>query len=198
MMPADPPIRKHPLRQSLRARLRDWHGDRRLPCTLISNWLNEFQALANTRPPLKVATFHPLPGEPDLLPLLDRHPEIEWGFPRVVGEDLVFHRISRLAELIPGAFGILEPSQDSPVMDVATVDVFLCPGLAFSPSGARLGRGKGYYDRTLARAKAGAVNIGVGLEPQWLDDLPVDPHDIPMDRVCCGSKSALVNRKQPS
>lgn len=83
--------------------------------------------------------------------------------------------------LVPARRGLLEPA--GPVLGVdavATADLVLVPGLAVSPTGARLGRGGGSYDRALARVPVGT--------PVWIllyDDevglpVPVEPHDRPV------------------
>lgn len=78
-------------------------------------------------------------------------------------------------------FGLREPPRDSPLVAPADVDVFLVPGVAFTRRGARLGRGGGYYDTTLALRKPGAVLIGVAFECQVVDELPVRAHDVSVD-----------------
>ena len=55
------------------------------------------------------------------------------------------------------------------------------PAVAFDRRGGRLGRGKGFYDRLLESTRA--AKIGVGYEFQLLDQLPTEPHDVPMDIV---------------
>lgn len=131
-------------------------------------------------PPSHIATFSPLPGEPDLLTAVDAHPQHTWHFPRVTGDDLDFHAVAHLSDLRSGAFDILEPPADSPSTLPETIDLFLCPGLGFGRDGTRLGRGKGYYDRTLARARPDARLIGVAFPCRIVETLPVDPHDIRM------------------
>lgn len=54
-------------------------------------------------------------------------------------------------------------------------DVLFIPGLAFTKKGARLGRGKGYFDRFLSSYSG--IKIGVAFEDQIFEDLPVDEHD---------------------
>ncbi|MCP5469521.1 MAG: hypothetical protein H7A36_03340 [Chlamydiales bacterium] len=56
--------------------------------------------------------------------------------------------------------------------------LILVPGLAFSPSGHRLGYGGGYYDRLLATLFC--ETIGVGFKEQLVEELPVEPHDVPL------------------
>ena len=59
----------------------------------------------------------------------------------------------------------------------------LVPGLAFTKKGKRLGRGKGYYDKYLARLNKKAGIGGVCLQFQLVDDLPTDENDIRMDFI---------------
>jgi 5-formyltetrahydrofolate cyclo-ligase len=63
------------------------------------------------------------------------------------------------------------------------VDLFLVPGLAFTARGDRLGMGGGYYDRLLALAAPGAAILGLAFPFQLIDQLPVEPHDVPVHRV---------------
>ena len=63
---------------------------------------------------------------------------------------MVFYRISALRDLLPGAYGILEPKEAEAYQDDANA-LCLVPGLAFSANGARLGYGKGYYDTFFAQ-----------------------------------------------
>ncbi len=62
-------------------------------------------------------------------------------------------------------------------------DVVIVPGLAFTPTGARLGQGGGWYDRFLAEVDAACSTIGVCFAEQLLDELPIEPHDIAVDLV---------------
>lgn len=79
-----------------------------------------------------------------------------------------------------GPFGILQPKRSAPALDP---DLVLVPLIAVDSRGTRLGRGKGHYDRVLARLRrSGARLIGVGWTVQRLDALiPRDPWDVPLD-----------------
>ncbi len=60
------------------------------------------------------------------------------------------------------------------------------PGLAFDRHGNRLGRGKGYYDRFLTRARAdwpGLVALGICFSGQLVDAVPYGSRDRPVDGV---------------
>ena len=115
-----------------------------------------------------------------LLPLVADFPDRRWVLPRVEGDTMRFH-FADAATLAAGSFGIPEPPADSPVCPTSEIDLFLCPGMAFSIQGIRLGRGKGYYDRALAGASPEATKVGVCFSEQFMAELPSEPHDIPMD-----------------
>lgn len=92
--------------------------------------------------------------------------------------------VSDPAELRPGAFGIPEPPESSAQEAGEIGAALVCvPGLAFTPAGARLGRGGGYYDRLLAAFGAGAVAAGLGYSFQLIDRLPEEIHDRRLDLV---------------
>jgi 5-formyltetrahydrofolate cyclo-ligase len=61
-------------------------------------------------------------------------------------------------------------------------DFVLVPGVAFSPNGYRLGRGKGYYDKFLSKY-SNLFTVGVCFREQFYLDIPTEPHDIPMHKV---------------
>ncbi len=68
--------------------------------------------------------------------------------------------------------------------DYSAVDLAVVPGMAFDKSGNRLGRGKGYYDRLLPLIGY-KYKIGICFPFQFLDSIPVEPTDIPVDEVIC-------------
>ncbi|MEW6547138.1 MAG: 5-formyltetrahydrofolate cyclo-ligase [Bacillota bacterium] len=85
------------------------------------------------------------------------------------------------ADLVPGYQGILEPDPGRcPPVDAALVDLVLVPGVVFDRRGFRLGYGGGYYDRLLGYLPR-AVRVGLAFSLQVVDQLPVLPHDLPVD-----------------
>jgi len=82
--------------------------------------------------------------------------------------------------LEPGPFGIMQPKRSAPLVEP---DLVLVPLIAADGRGTRLGRGKGHYDRALARLrKAGAKLLGVGWALQRIEEaIPADEWDIPLD-----------------
>jgi len=103
------------------------------------------------------------------------------SFPRVVAKDVAlgFHQWQEGQPMQPGAYGILEPRSDWPVVQP---ELLLVPLLAFDARGHRLGYGGGYYDRTLA-SLPNALAIGVAFAEQEVVKLPNGPHDRKLDMI---------------
>ncbi|GAC1470790.1 MAG: 5-formyltetrahydrofolate cyclo-ligase [Isosphaeraceae bacterium] len=111
------------------------------------------------------------------------------------GRCLRLHRVEHLeTDFIRGSLGIPEPRKTCPTFDPALVDWVLVPGLAFDARCNRLGRGAGYYDRLLPTLRPDAPRWALILESQWVLDVPVEPHDVPLDGVA--SASRLVRRER--
>ncbi len=82
--------------------------------------------------------------------------------------------------LAAARLGLLEPTGALLGVDaVRDADVLLVPGLAVSPSGERLGRGGGCYDRALARAAGRPVAVLLHDDEVGVD-VPTEPHDRPV------------------
>jgi len=90
------------------------------------------------------------------------------------------------ARLAPGKLGILTPPQ-APAWPHAP-DTVLVPGLAFTPAGARLGYGGGYYDRWLAHHRPRHV-AALAFEAQLVETLPGSAHDQRVARIFSESRT---------
>jgi len=105
--------------------------------------------------------------------------------PRVEGDTMRFFEY-RPEAVRCGAFGIDEPFGTDECRPFE-IDVMIVPGVAFTPDGGRMGRGRGYYDRYLAQPEAARIyKIGVCFRCQLRRELPLEPHDIAMDEVAAG------------
>ena len=111
--------------------------------------------------------------------------------PRVVGDSLELREYEPEA-MTSGYKGIMEPGEGSRLCDVSEVSLAVVPGLAFDPSGRRLGRGKGYYDRLLP--KLDCPRIGVCFDSHLLDEVPVEAHDVLMDLVITPNNLYICNK----
>ncbi|KZB87790.1 5-formyltetrahydrofolate cyclo-ligase [Amycolatopsis regifaucium] len=89
------------------------------------------------------------------------------------------------SSLGPGRLrGLLEPTGRRLGPDtLRTADLVLIPALAVDDEGVRLGRGAGYYDRSLSFAAPDAALIAVVRDTELVRQLPAEPHDVRMTGV---------------
>ena len=90
-------------------------------------------------------------------------------------------QITSLDDLAPGAYGILEPRPECPVVNADEVDLSILPCLTCNHLGQRLGKGGGYYDRFLSHYRGGTVLLC--REKLIREEIPVEPHDYPIPWV---------------
>ena len=156
--------------------LRDLIDDRLLRSVQL--W-GDVAALDEYRRAATVMAFCAIAGEPDTDPLFARLAADGkvLVLPRAAGDGL--EAALPGDGLVRGPHGVGEPTGATVHADV--VDLVLVPGVAFTPEGVRLGRGGGHYDRFLAACAA--PKIGVCFAEQLVDRLPVEPHDVRVQRV---------------
>ena len=139
--------------------------------------------------PGTLCVFYPMTGsEADIR---DAFPELlgrGWKlfFPRFEGSFFAFRRAEAMGALVPGKYGLMEPTKDEELLDDADVTVAILPGLGFDPAGGRIGRGNGGYDRWLQRLrkKNPAARVwGVALDCQVVHAVPREAHDETVDGV---------------
>lgn len=132
-----------------------------------------------------VAVYYASGGEiasNDLIALL-RARNVPLALPVTHENGLLSFRIFETdTDLVPDAAGMAAPDTHAPARHPS---VIILPLLAFDASGARLGRGGGHYDRTLAglRKKCHVRAIGLAFDEQMVEKCPVEPHDAPLDMV---------------
>lgn len=109
-------------------------------------------------------------------------PAIDWA-----RKSMCAKQITNLdTDLIAGRYGIRVPREGCPVVEPEQIDVILVPGLAFDRAGNRLGRGAGFYDRSISALKESGHNptlIGVCYHAQIVESVPTEAHDHRVDRV---------------
>lgn len=131
-----------------------------------------------------VALFAAQQQEPDIELLWQQSVGKAVCYPRVRDDGLSLYSVESLYELQPGQWNLREPFADpSRLVPSADVDLILVPGVAFTRSGARCGRGGGYYDRLLSSLPAHVCKVGVCFDFQIVPELPIEPHDIGVDFV---------------
>lgn len=130
----------------------------------------------------RIMLYDALPDELPTAMALARWQETKQLFlPRVCGDDIEVLPFRGREMMQSGAFHIQEPTGND-LVDPATLDLIVVPGVAFDTACNRLGRGRGYYDRLLSRTPA--ITIGVCFDCQLLSTpLPTEPHDRPLHLV---------------
>lgn len=146
-----------------------------------------FTSLASFRYADTLLMFFPMKDEPDVTYIakeaLAKGKRI--AYPKCSKEDfsMVFHFVNSPAELVRGAYGIMEPPDDAPVYTPGSDshDVCIIPALAFDICGNRLGYGKGYYDRWLPFFSG--LKAGVAISDFVFDALPHGKFDCLVDII---------------
>jgi 5-formyltetrahydrofolate cyclo-ligase len=80
--------------------------------------------------------------------------------------------------LRPGPRSLREPAEPPRGTGaIASADLVLVPALAVDPSGLRLGRGGGSYDRALARVGTQVPTVALLYDTELVPNVPAGPHD---------------------
>jgi 5-formyltetrahydrofolate cyclo-ligase len=90
----------------------------------------------------------------------------------------------RPGALVPGPWGLLEPP--GPVLPesaLAAAALVIVPALAVDRRGVRLGRGRGFYDRSLDGRDPQTRLVAMVRDVEFVDELPAETHDVPMTHV---------------
>ena len=92
-------------------------------------------------------------------------------------------------DMQPDHFGVLVPKRSTPTNKI--IETSIVPGLGFTTRGARLGYGKGYYDRFLA-IQGSCTKIGVAFDCQIVEQMPTESFDCAMDYVVTEKRTLTI------
>ncbi len=175
--------RKSMMRKKLRQTLLGMgRAKRRAKSSRVVNRLLKLPEYQKAEKILGYASFG---TEVDTLPLLRRavREKKEVFLPRLSGKSIRIFRVRDLRrDLKTGAFGILEPVRSSRQGKPSELDMILVPGLGFDRKGNRLGRGLGYFDRFLKKAKR-ARKAALAFGEQIVKKIPCEAHDVRVDLI---------------
>ncbi len=151
--------------------------------------------------PFNAAVYFPMRSEVDIRPLIEEL--LKRGcslfMPRAEGKGFEFRQVHSLTNLVPGPFGIHEPTDATALIEKETIQYIFTPGSAFDRACNRLGRGSGGYDKWLKSVRAVNPNVqvwGLCLDWQLVNDVPTEAHDEPMDAVV--TPRELIRRTNPA
>ncbi|MEE3753755.1 5-formyltetrahydrofolate cyclo-ligase [Mycobacterium intracellulare] len=99
----------------------------------------------------------------------------------------------RPGTLTTGRWGLLEPPQPwLPASALAEAALVLVPALAVDRGGVRLGRGRGFYDRSLGGRDPRAPLVALVRDAELLDEIPAGPHDVPMTHALTPQRGLIA------
>lgn len=125
-----------------------------------------------------LAFYWPIRSEADPRPAVARLGHA-LCLPAVTADGLTFRCWTEGDALTIGTFGLSEPS---PNAELVTPTTLIIPLAAFDRRGHRIGYGKGFYDRALARLPH-ARTIGLAFATQEIESVPEEAHDRALDYV---------------
>ena len=152
--------------------------------------MQRLERMPRFREAATVALYWSLPGEVETWDFVQK-----WSaskrilLPVMQDGTLVLRPFTGRGHLVQAGFGIWEPAPGKEV-PLEEVDLVVVPGMGFDPRGGRLGRGRGFYDRLLTVSRP--FKVGVCFDFQLFDEIPAEPHDVPMDAVVCGSPQKVT------
>lgn len=99
----------------------------------------------------------------------------------------------RPGRLVAGRWGLLEPAEPwLPESALAEAGLVLVPALAVDRRGVRLGRGRGFYDRSLSGRDPRAKLVAIVRDDEFVDELPAEAHDVPMTHVLTPRRGVIA------
>jgi 5-formyltetrahydrofolate cyclo-ligase len=106
--------------------------------------------------------------------------------------------VYRPGSLISAPFGLLEPPAPwLPPAALQTAGILLVPALAVDRYGVRLGRGAGFYDRSLHFRAPSANVVAVVRDDELVERLPVEPHDVRMTHALTPASGLVTLSASP-
>lgn len=153
------------------------------------------QLLSNLRDNATIGAYWPIRDELDprfLMQMLERR-GFNLALPVVTAKDagLTFKRWGFGDPLEVGMFKIEQPVAEAPIV---VPDAIIVPLLAFDADCNRMGYGAGHYDRTLA-AHPHIKAFGFAYAAQFVEHMPVEAHDWPMQGVITETGTVLPRKK---
>lgn len=125
-----------------------------------------------------IFAYYPKQFEADISELLNDSTK-NWFLPKVEGENMKFYRYCGELEL--GAFNVYEPKGGSPT-DIIP-DLIIVPALCIDKRGFRLGYGKGYYDKFLAKYDVVPQTLTPIFSELVVETLPIEKTDKKIDII---------------
>ncbi len=140
----------------------------------------------------KIACYLPFGNEPDTELFIDwaLENQIEVILP-VAKTDGNLAWVTFEGETEAGIFGFAEAAGAD--TSIEGIDLMIIPAMAVDQKGMRLGKGKGYYDRTLEALTVKPPIVAVVFDDELLEVVPAEEHDQPVDAVVTPKQRVIFN-----
>lgn len=143
----------------------------------------------------KIALYLANDGELDPMPFIEwcwqqkKHVYLPVLHPFCAGH-LLFLLFENNSIMVKNHYNIYEPKLEvNKICPLDQLDVLCSPLVAFDNTGARLGMGGGFYDRTLLNWQQHHVYpLGLAYDCQQVDEIPTEQWDIPLPEIITPTK----------
>ena len=151
------------------------------------NVFKELESLQNFKEAKTILLYHSLPDELETSCFIEKwYKKKKLLLPVVNGYDMILREYEGKDSLSKGSFGIYEPTGKQ-FTEYGKIDLAIVPGIAFTLSGKRLGRGGGFYDRFFSNSNCtGIYKIGICFKCQITHSLPTTDLDVMMNKIIFG------------
>jgi 5-formyltetrahydrofolate cyclo-ligase len=164
--------------------------DRRLFSSQIVRHIESWLSFCEYNESKNIYIFHGMPEEPWIVPLVERLTQKNFFLPRILDQSkMEFRKFDKKDQLSIGPLKIYEPSKFAEIGLPSRHDLIFVPCVSVTKDGARLGHGKGYYDRYLASLVDKPIFCGVAFDRviSQNNSWTIDSHDIRMDFIASES-----------
>ena len=115
-------------------------------------------------------------------------------FPKVINNELSWFKNPQ--EFAKGSFNILEPvGEGQPIEEFSEITTLFIPAFAVTPSGIRLGKGGGFYDRVFAKLNPKVKKVAIVFDDEIIEDIPSEPHDKRVDFIVSEKRVITITSK---
>jgi 5,10-methenyltetrahydrofolate synthetase len=169
--------------------------DSNLGKAVAGNVLAFIQGTGNLYFPLRLGAFFPVGHEPNFLDEMLGDDRFEWSFPSKWVEGVVpcYYALSHevLKRNVPLFYVDEKLQKMAKKRSVNELAMIFVPGLGFTKSGARIGRGQGHYDRVLSQYSG--IKVGICQDAYLVkeEDMIREVHDQYMDFII--TESRIIN-----
>ncbi|WP_407922196.1 5-formyltetrahydrofolate cyclo-ligase [Aureimonas psammosilenae] len=140
--------------------------------------------------PIVASGYLPIHSEIDIRPSMQHLARrgARLCLPAIVKGELEFREFREGASLEPQGFGTYAPGPQEAILKPW---LMLVPLAAFDRRCHRIGYGRGYYDRAIAKLRAKGLTpltIGTAFAVQEVERVPDEPHDVALDFIVTESE----------